>query len=124
MRLSPRAIWLLVFAAAVFAQSDRGTITGTITDPGGLVIANAPVEVRNVDTGAAYQVGSSATGNYVVQVPTGAYEMSVTVSGFKKYVRQNMVVPVEQTLRVDIALVLGSSSESVTITEAAPLLKT
>jgi Carboxypeptidase regulatory-like domain len=107
-----------------FAQSDRGTITGTITDPAGAVVANAAIEVRNIQTGAAYQVGSSSTGNYVVQVPTGAYEISVSVMGFKKYVRQNIEVPVEQTLRIDAILEVGSSAESVTVTEAAPLLKT
>jgi hypothetical protein len=109
---------------AAVAQSDRGTITGTITDPGGLVMAGAPIEVRNVDTGALYQIGSSTTGNYVVQVPTGTYEMSVAMTGFKRYIRQNILVPVEQTLRIDIALELGSTAESVTVTEAAPLLKT
>src|SRR2546422_688675 len=77
----------------VFAQSDRGTITGTIADPAGAVVASAPIEVRNVETGAMYQVGSSATGNYVVQVPTGNYELSVTVPGFKRYIRQNIAVP-------------------------------
>src|SRR5580658_5087099 len=113
---------VFVMSSALFAQGDRGTITGTITDPRGLVIAGAPIEVKNVENGANYQVGSSATGNYVVQLPTGTYEMSVTVAGFKKYVRQNILVPVEQTLRIDVSLALGSSTESVTVTEAAPLL--
>src|SRR5215831_17129290 len=80
------------------AQSDRGTITGTVADPAGAVVAGAPVEVRNTQTGAIYQVATSSTGNYVVQVPTGAYELSVTVMGFKKYVRASIEVPVEQTL--------------------------
>jgi hypothetical protein len=124
MRVLSKALCVFLVALPVFGQGDRGTITGTITDPGGLVIAAAPIVVRNVETAAVYQVGSSATGNYVVQIPTGTYELSVTLQGFKKYVRQNMVVPVAQTLRVDIALALGSSSESVTVTEAAPLLKT
>ncbi|HEY6345616.1 MAG TPA: carboxypeptidase-like regulatory domain-containing protein [Bryobacteraceae bacterium] len=115
---------LLGLTVLAFAQSDRGTITGTITDPAGAVVANASIEVRNIQTGAAYQVGSSSTGNYVVQVPTGAYQISVTVMGFKKYVRQNIEVPVEQTLRIDAILEVGSSAESVTVTEAAPLLKT
>src|ERR1700692_2512660 len=110
---------LCVFSSALFAQGDRGPITGTITGPGGLVIAGAPIEVRNVETGAQYQVGSSATGNYVVQVPTGAYDLSVTVSGFKKYVRQKIAVPVEQTLRIDVTLEVGSNTESVTVSEAA-----
>src|SRR5437868_98838 len=117
-------VWLFVFTVLAFAQTDRGTITGTIADPAGAVVASAAIEVRNVETGAVYQVGSSATGNYVVQVPTGTYEVSVSVAGFKKYVRQGIAVPVAQTLRIDIALEVGSNAESVTVTEAAALLKT
>ncbi len=117
-------VCLVLSSIAMLAQSDRGTITGTIADPAGAVVAAAPIEVRNIQTGATYQVGSSATGNYVVQIPTGSYELSVTVPGFKKYIRQNIAVPVEQTIRIDAVLEVGSNSESVTVTEAAPLLKT
>jgi hypothetical protein len=106
----------------VFAQN--GTITGTIADPAGAVVAAAAVEARNMATGAQYQVGSSATGNYVVQLPTGNYELKVSVPGFKQYVRQNIAVPVEQTVRINVALEVGSNTESVTVTETAPLLKT
>src|SRR5581483_5943763 len=113
-----------LLAVVAFAQSDRGTITGTIADPAGAVVAGAPVAVRNVETGAVYEAGSSATGNYVVALPTGTYELSVTVAGFKKYVRPNLVVPVAQTLRIDVTLEVGAASESITINEAAPLLKT
>src|ERR1700680_4081528 len=119
MRSLTVAVGLFVLALVAFAQSDRGTITGTVADPAGAVVANAAVEVRNVQTGAVYQVATSATGNYVVQVPTGAYEISVTVMGFKKYVRQSVEVPVEQTLRIDAILEVGSTTESVTVTEAA-----
>src|SRR5579871_1591099 len=120
-----RLVVLCVFlCAGALAQSDRGTITGTIADPAGAIIANAPVEVRNAETGATYQVAASATGNYVVQLPAGNYELSVLVPGFKKFVRQNLAVPVAQTLRIDVTLEIGSNAESVTVTEAAPLLKT
>ena len=115
---------LVLLSVPALAQSDRGTITGTIADPAGAVVSGAPIEVRNAETGAVYQVGSSATGNYVVQVPAGNYQLSVTVPGFKKYVRQGLAVPVEQTLRIDVTLEVGSAAESVTVTEAAPLLKT
>jgi len=118
-------ILLLVAAVAVFAQSDRGTITGTIADPAGAVVANAPVEARNVGTGALYPVASSATGNYTIaQLPSGNYEINVTVPGFKKYTRQGLTVQAAQTVRIDISLEVGSASESVTVTEATPLLKT
>src|SRR5436190_10248722 len=118
------AVGVFAVAFCMIAQSDRGTITGTIADPVGALVASAPVQVRNMETGAIYQAGSSATGNYVVQLPTGTYELSVTVPGFKRYVRQNLVVPVAQTLRIDVNLEVGSAAESVTVTEAAPLLKT
>ena len=118
------AFWSL-FGAAVFGQSDRGTITGTITDPAGAVVANAMVQAKNSETGAVYDVASTSTGNYTLsQLPAGNYEMSVTVPGFKKFIRQNITVAVASTLRVDVTLEVGATSESVTVTEAAPLLKT
>src|SRR6266852_383244 len=116
---------LFLFSMAAFAQSDRGTITGTIVDPAGAVVAGAKVEAKNVDTGTPYEVASTGTGNYTLsQLPAGSYEVAVTVPGFKKSVRQNIVVQVAGTLRVDVTLEVGSAAESVTVTEAAPLLKT
>jgi hypothetical protein len=120
----PLCLGFLLLGAIAFGQSDRGTITGTVADPAGAVVASASIDVRNTETGATYQVGSSATGNYTVPVPAGTYELTVTVPGFKKYVRPNIAVPVAQTLRIDVNLEVGSAAESVTVTEAAPLLKT
>ncbi|MBV8844319.1 MAG: carboxypeptidase regulatory-like domain-containing protein, partial [Bryobacterales bacterium] len=115
----------LVSALALFAQSDRGTITGTISDPAGAVVANAAVEARNSDTGAVYPVAASDTGNYtIVQLPSGNYELSVTVPGFKKYVRSGLVVQAAQTIRVDATLEVGNAAESVTVSGEATLLKT
>ena len=82
-----------LLSLAAWGQNDRGTLTGTIADPAGAVIATAPIEIRNVDNGAVYQTTSSETGNYTLpQLPAGTYEMTVTVPGFKKYVRQNIAV--------------------------------
>jgi hypothetical protein len=119
------AIGLLAMSSAAFAQTDRGTITGTVLDPAGAVVANAALEARNVATGSVFPAASSGTGNYTIaQLPVGTYELSVTVPGFKKFIRANLAVGVAVTLRVDPALEVGSAAESVTITEAAPLLKT
>ena len=49
-----RSLLLLTLAPVALAQSDRGTITGAISDPAGAVVANAPIEARNVATGAVY----------------------------------------------------------------------
>jgi len=88
MRSFLRLAGVFLFALSTFAQSDRGTITGTVSDPAGAVIANAAIEARNVATGSVSQVASSATGNYTIsQLPAGAYQLTITVQGFKKFVR-------------------------------------
>src|SRR5215471_5669175 len=116
---------LCAFALALCAQSDRGTITGTISDPAGAIVAGASIEARNIATGAVYPVASSATGNYTItQLPAGGYELSVTVPGFKRYVRTGLQVEVAGTARIDPILEVGAPTESVTVEAAAPLLKT
>lgn len=125
MKATVTGVCFVLLSGAAFAQSDRGTITGAITDPAGAVVPNAPVEVKNSETGVLYQAASSTTGNYTLaQVPAGNYELAVTVPGFKKYVHKNIVVEVAQTVRVDIPLEVGAATESVTVTEESTLLKT
>ena len=119
------ALFLLLAVSVAYAQSDRGTITGTISDPASAVVANATIEARNVETGAEYQIASTATGNYALTgLPAGSYEISVSVPGFKKYLRQGLTVQAAQTMRIDIVLEVGSAAESVTVQADAPLLKT
>lgn len=125
MRRAFLCVSLFLLAISAYGQSDRGTITGTVSDSTGAVIPEAPVVARNTETGAVYQAASSSTGNYTLsQLPTGTYELTVTVPAFKKFVRSNLIVQVAQTLRVDVALEVGSASESVNVTEVSPLLKT
>ncbi len=123
-----RAYWVVLFSlfsVALLAQSDRGTITGTVSDPAGAVVGGAAIEARNTETGVTSPVSASATGNYTIpELPAGTYELTVTAAGFKKYVRKGLVIQAAQTIRVDATLEIGSASESVTVTEEAPLLKT
>src|SRR6185437_7095713 len=124
MRSTWLVIVLLFSACAAFGQTG-GTITGVILDPAGAVVPNAPVEVKNVETGVALQAATSATGNYTLnELPAGTYEVNVTVTGFKKYTRTGITVQQLQTTRVDATLAVGSATESVTVTDVAPLLKT
>jgi len=119
------AVCFLTAALGLFAQSDRGTITGTVSDPAGAVVAAAAVEARNTETGGVYQTSASTTGNYTLaELPAGTYEVTVTVAGFKKYIRPGLTVQAAQTIRVDAAMEVGSATESVTVNEEAPLLKT
>lgn len=123
--LKAAAFYGLLYATTAFAQTGSGTITGTISDPAGAVVPNAPVEVKNTQTSAVYTAASSGTGNYTIaELPAGTYELSITAPGFKKFVQENILIPVSQTVRVDAALQVGAASESVTVTSEAALLKT
>ena len=124
-----RSLWtafcLSLLALAAFAQTDRGTITGTVTDPAGAVVPNAPVEAKNVATDAVYPAATSGTGNYTIaQLPAGNYQLTVTVPGFKKYVRTGITVEVASTERVNIGLEVGATTEAVTVNAESPMLKT
>src|SRR5690242_12274036 len=80
MRLLRAFVCLSFVLGSVFAQGDRGTITGTVTDPAGAVVAGAPIEARSVETGVPYQAVTTNTGNYTVsQLPAGSYELSIAV---------------------------------------------
>src|SRR5881396_994160 len=116
---------LFLVSLAAVAQSDRGTMTGTVLDTTGAVIPGVSVVATNVETGARYQTVSTETGNYTLaQMPAGLYQLSAELPGFKRYVRQGITVLVAQTLRLDVSLEIGSNTDSVTVTESAPLLKT
>src|SRR5438093_1556911 len=118
-------VCLSVFTLAAFAQTDRGTLTGTVSDTTGAVIPGVAIEAKNVQTGAVYQAGSSETGNYTLaQLPAGTYELSATLPGFRRYVRAGVIVSVATVLRIDVTLEVGATGESVTVEAASPLLKT
>src|SRR5262245_14767615 len=124
-----RCFWVVVCSFALtmtaFTQSDRGTITGTVSDATGAVIPGVAIEAKNSQTGATYQAGSSETGNYTLaQLPAGTYELSANLPGFKRYLRSGIIVSVATTLRIDVALEVGQAGDSVTVEAASPLLKT
>src|SRR6266849_6143834 len=98
MRFFTAITCMFVCVSVALAQSDRGTVTGTVSDPAGAVVASAPIQARNVETGVVYEGATSGTGNYTIpQLPAGTYEVSVAVPGFKKYTRSGLVVEVAQT---------------------------
>ena len=115
----------LSWSVPAFAQSDRGTITGTITDPAGAVVPGATVTATNKATNATVQSITTSTGNYTLpSLATGLYDLTIEAKGFSKYIQEGIEVQVAQTARIDIALRIGNATESVTINADAPLLKT
>lgn len=80
---------VLLASLLAFAQSDRGTVTGTVSDTSGAVIPGVSIVATNVETSARYETASTETGNYTLaQLPSGLYQLSAELPGFKKYVRQ------------------------------------
>lgn len=104
------------------AQTDRGAITGLITDPAGAPVAGATVTVTNQGTGVRTIVNSSVAGIYTVPVPAGLYQLEVDMSGFKKAIWRDVRTGVLQTIKLDIKLELGTLAERVTVSGEPPLL--
>src|SRR3569623_1962931 len=124
MRFTRIGIFALGMAMSLFAQNDRGTITGTITDPAQAVVPDAAVSARNTETGSLYKTQSTPSGNYTVpSLPAGVYELSVEAPGFKKSSATAIQVRVAEVARIDVQLQLGSASESITVQADAAQLK-
>ncbi|MEX2260448.1 MAG: TonB-dependent receptor [Bryobacteraceae bacterium] len=110
---------------SVLAQSDRGTITGTVSDPAGALIPSVSVIAENTGTGIQFRTETTSTGNYTISsVPSGIYSLTVEHTGFRKHIQSGVTVQVAQTARIDVALQLGSTTEAVTVSADAPLLRT
>src|SRR5262249_28303575 len=85
--------------SGAFGQGDRGTITGTVTDPSGAVVAAAKVTAQNSATGNILETISTSTGNFTLaQVPVGTWEVRVEASGFKRFTSLENRIEVAQTI--------------------------
>ena len=106
------------------AQVDQGAITGQVQDTSGAVVPNAQVTVTNVDTGLAFQTKTNGSGTYVVSpVKIGNYTVTATAEGFQTVTRDNLHVDAQQRLGVNITLQPGAVSQTITVSEAPPLLE-
>ena len=120
-------VLLLTLALAVPAEGQEitGTITGVVTDQTGAAIPGVSVTVRNLGTNAVHTVVTEETGAYVATLlPVGRYEVSAELSGFKKFVRSNLEVTVNDRLGVNIVLQPGEVTETVTVAAGTPLVRT
>src|SRR5690348_2063268 len=105
MRLLRIATGVFLCAWALFGQAGTGTITGTVIDPAGAIIAGASVEVTNTETGVVHPTVTTSTGAYTANnLPVGSYSVSVMVAGFKKFTRTGLSLAATQVLAIPIAL--------------------
>src|SRR5215472_13370805 len=116
---------LCVIPIPLTAQTTSGSIVGTITDPSGGVIAGATVTITNTDTAIAVSTTTDNAGNYVVTpLQVGRYSVTAGAAGFKKSVRSDITVNVQDRIRVDLALEVGAVTDTVEVQAATPLLQT
>ena len=116
---------LSVVASLAFGQGATASITGTVTDPSGGVVAGVAIQATNTETGAVYEAASTSAGNYTVPgLPVGTYVLNAKAAGFKAYAHQNLALAAAQVLREDVPLEVGAATDTVTVSAEASLLKT
>ncbi|MGB8986750.1 MAG: carboxypeptidase regulatory-like domain-containing protein, partial [Candidatus Sulfotelmatobacter sp.] len=118
--------FVLLAAVSLSAQTFRGTILGTATDPSGAVIAGAQVTVKNVATGLERTTETSADGSYSLpELPIGTYTVTVTLTGFQTFAANNVTVDVASERRVDAKMRPGQVSSRVEVSgELLPQVET
>ncbi len=100
--------------------SDTASISGTVTDPSGAVVAGATVTATNIATGVATTQTTNAQGYYSFQaLPLGTYSVGVGKTGFKAYQQTGLILDVNTALTVDVTLQVGESSEKVEVSASA-----
>jgi Carboxypeptidase regulatory-like domain len=119
-------VGFLVLASCftVKAQVESGKIVGTVKDASGAMVADAVVRVTETQTNVERTTKTDNSGGYVVtELKSGEYTVAVERQGFKKALQSAFKLDVNQVVRVDIALAVGSVSEEVVVTAAAPLIE-
>jgi Carboxypeptidase regulatory-like domain/TonB dependent receptor len=124
-RLSALGFVLLCAAGQAFGQSDRATITGTVSDTSGALLPGVHVLVTNVDQGTAVEGNTNNAGIYTISdLPIGNYTLTLSRPGFKNYTQAGIALITSQVLQVNVNMEVGSSTETVTVAVAAALLET
>src|ERR1041385_7341026 len=122
VRLAQFAVIALLLAVpgGVAAQVTTATIVGTVTDSGGANVSGAQVTARNVETGLTRTTMSGDEGAYRLDFPpVGKYSIEVSYTGFKKALLNDIVLQVNDTARVDVALSVGQVTEPVMISDSS-----
>ena len=122
-----RTLSLLVLtgAIAVLNGQNTGTITGIATDPSGAAIPNVKVLVVQLDTNFESRAVTNAEGLYRVQsLQPGTYSVTFESGGFKRMIRDNIILRVGDVMPVDAAMQIGTTTESIEVKAESVLLET
>ncbi|HKV92893.1 MAG TPA: TonB-dependent receptor [Candidatus Angelobacter sp.] len=116
---------LFALSYSLPAQDATGRIVGTITDPSGAVIPDVHVVITNAETHVSRETTTNSTGFYqVLALPIGNYAVSADHKGFNPVTTNSNKLEINQSLKVDIKLEVGSKTETVTVESAASTVET
>src|SRR5438445_3274902 len=124
-RLLRAATNILALAAATNAQTFRGAINGTVTDPSGAVVPNAQVKATETATGIDHNTVTTGDGQFAFQdIPLGMYKVSVTATGFAPYTVDKVEVSAGTIYTLPIKLSVGQAAATVEVSAAALTMDT
>ncbi|MGD0445449.1 MAG: TonB-dependent receptor [Edaphobacter sp.] len=119
------SLFVFLVCSVAFGQDISAKITGTVTDASGAVISGATVTAREASRGTTYPTQTNSAGVYYLSpLPIGDYSLTVTASGFSTVQRPAFSLVMNQTARIDVAMAVGQSSQTVEVSSAPPLLQT
>ena len=119
------AVVILFAAKPVFAQESPGSVTGKVRDSNQSIISGASVMLTNVAMGTTVSMTTNESGVYnALYLIPGTYQITVEQTGFKKYVRDGLVLRVNDSIEIDVVLEIGDVSDLVTVSSDAPALDT
>jgi Carboxypeptidase regulatory-like domain len=125
LRITLSLVFLSLCLSTAFAQSDRGGITGKVTDNTGEILPGAVVKLTNDATGVVQKTTSNASGDYVFQfLNPGSYSLSTSAQGFKTVDRTHLMVDVGQANEQNVTLTVGSTTETVEVTTGVQQIQT
>src|SRR5580658_5703891 len=117
-------VMALLIAPSTRAQQATGVITGAVTDRSGAPVAGASVPVTDTERGTSLRAQTNTNGLYnFPQLPIGQYSVRVEANGFQTALRSNVGLELNLTATVDFRLTLGQISQTVEVSETAPLLQ-
>jgi hypothetical protein len=121
------AILVLILCGSLigWSQQTTGSIVGTVKDQQGAVVNTATVKATNVNTGFSRSAPANGYGEYRIDyLPVGTYTVEASATGFERFVQQNVALDVDQALAVDVTLSVGAQTQTVTVTDAPPVVNT
>lgn len=116
---------VIIAPAPAAAQAVSGALVGNVTDQSGLTLPGATVTITETATNISYNTTANEAGYYSFpSLKDGTYKVMGELAGFKKILRDGVIVSVNTTVRVDLKLEVGAIEESITVKAESPLLQT